>query len=118
MNSASCKGTPGVSDTFASALWALDALFNMASVGVDGVNFHMLPGSAYELFTVSQDGAGNWQAAAATRTGATTRCSDGSRSGSDAIAASSTTRPRSIGTARPTTVGSRGSAAGSSVTAR
>ncbi len=46
MNSASCKGTPGVSDTFASALWALDALFNMASVGVDGVNFHMLPGAA------------------------------------------------------------------------
>ena len=62
INSASCKGTPGVSDTFASALWALDTMFNMASVGVDGVNFHMLPGSAYELFTTSQDNAGNWQA--------------------------------------------------------
>jgi hypothetical protein len=62
MNSASCKGTPGVSDTYASALWALDTLFDMASVGVDGVNFHMLPGSAYELFSTSQDSAGNWQA--------------------------------------------------------
>jgi Glycosyl hydrolase family 79 C-terminal beta domain len=62
MNSASCKGLPGVSDTFASALWALDTLFNLASVGVDGVNFHMLPGSAYELFTTSQDASGNWQA--------------------------------------------------------
>ncbi|MFZ0042127.1 MAG: glycosyl hydrolase family 79 C-terminal domain-containing protein [Solirubrobacteraceae bacterium] len=62
MNSASCKGAPGVSDTFASALWALDTLFNFASVGVDGVNFHMLPGSAYELFSPSQTTAGTWQA--------------------------------------------------------
>jgi hypothetical protein len=29
-----------VSDTFASALWVLDTLFNMAAVGVDGVNIH------------------------------------------------------------------------------
>ena len=33
MNSASCSGKPGVSDTFASALWVLDTLFNLASVG-------------------------------------------------------------------------------------
>jgi len=62
MNSASCEGAPGVSDTFASALWALDTMLNLASVGVDGVNFHMLPGSHYELFTVSHDSAGAWQA--------------------------------------------------------
>jgi len=62
MNSASCEGTAGVSDTFASALWSLDALFNMASAGVDGVNFHMLPGSHYELFSVSHSAAGDWQA--------------------------------------------------------
>lgn len=61
-NSASCQGVKGVSDTFASALWALDALFNMARVGVDGVNFHMLPGSHYELFTVSHTSSGAWQA--------------------------------------------------------
>ncbi len=62
MNSASCEGKAGVSDTFASALWALDTMFNFASRGVAGVNFHMLPGSHYELFTVSQTAAGAWQA--------------------------------------------------------
>ena len=54
MNSASCEGAAGVSDSFASALWALDTMFNFARQGVQGVNFHMLPGSHYELFTVSQ----------------------------------------------------------------
>ena len=62
MNSASCQGAKGVSDTFASALWALDTMFQFASVGVDGVNFHMLPGSNYELFTVSHNSTGAWQA--------------------------------------------------------
>ena len=62
MNSASCQGEKGVSDTFASALWALDTMFSFASVGVDGVNFHMLPGSDYELFTVSHNTTGAWQA--------------------------------------------------------
>jgi hypothetical protein len=62
MNSASCEGAKGVSDTFASALWALDTMFNFAAVGVDGVNFHMLPGSNYELFTISQTSSGAWQA--------------------------------------------------------
>jgi hypothetical protein len=61
MNSASCEGRAGVSDTFASALWVLDTLFAMASVGVDGVNVHSLPGAAYELFTVTHPG-GQWQA--------------------------------------------------------
>jgi hypothetical protein len=54
MNSASvasCLGKRGVSGTFASALWVLDTLFNLASVGVDGVNVHTLPTAAYELFT-------------------------------------------------------------------
>ena len=58
---AGCLGRPGVSDTFASALWMLDALFNLAGVGVDGVNVHSLPGAGYELFTFSHD-AGSWQA--------------------------------------------------------
>ena len=62
MNSASCEGTPGVSDTFASALWVTDALFNMARAGVDGVNIHSLPGASYEPFTFSQDASGAPQA--------------------------------------------------------
>ncbi|HEX5192250.1 MAG TPA: glycosyl hydrolase family 79 C-terminal domain-containing protein [Solirubrobacteraceae bacterium] len=62
MNSASCEGAEGVSDTFASALWALDTMFNFAKAGVQGVNFHMLPGSHYELFSVSKSSGDAWQA--------------------------------------------------------
>ena len=61
LNSAACAGRRGVSNTFASALWALDTLFNMAAVGVDGVNIHTLPTSAYEPFTFSHV-AGRWRA--------------------------------------------------------
>ncbi len=63
MNSAAlagCLGRTGVSDTFSSALWALDTLFNLAAVGVDGVNVHSLPGAAYQLFTFTQT-HGSWQ---------------------------------------------------------
>jgi hypothetical protein len=49
-----CGFAPGVSDAFVSALWALNALFEMARVGVDGVNIHTYPGATYELFTFSQ----------------------------------------------------------------
>jgi hypothetical protein len=58
---AGCLGRSGVSNTFASALWMVDALFNMANVGVDGVNIHSLPGAGYELFTFRRTAAG-WQA--------------------------------------------------------
>ncbi|MDQ6748608.1 MAG: glycosyl hydrolase family 79 C-terminal domain-containing protein, partial [Candidatus Dormibacteraeota bacterium] len=62
INTASCQGAAGVSDTFASALWSLNTMFNLASAGIDGVNFHMLPGSRYELFSTSQTSGGAWQA--------------------------------------------------------
>jgi hypothetical protein len=58
---AGCLSQTGVSNTFASALWMVDALFNLASVGVDGVNVHTLPGAAYELFSFRRSAAG-WQA--------------------------------------------------------
>jgi hypothetical protein len=61
LNSASCSGKKGVSDTFSSALWVIDTLFNLASVGVDGINVHSLPGAAYELFTFQHPASG-WQA--------------------------------------------------------
>jgi Glycosyl hydrolase family 79 C-terminal beta domain len=60
MNSISCGGERGVSDTFASAIWSLDALFAMASVGVDGVNIHTLPNAINELFIFKQVN-GVWQ---------------------------------------------------------
>jgi len=51
LNSASCGGKPGVSDTPASALWMLDTLFDLAQVGVDGVNVHTFPGATYAPFS-------------------------------------------------------------------
>ena len=53
LNSVSCSGKRGVSNTFSSALWMLDTLFNLAQAGVDSVNVHTLPGAAYELFTIT-----------------------------------------------------------------
>ncbi|MFZ0089488.1 MAG: glycosyl hydrolase family 79 C-terminal domain-containing protein [Solirubrobacteraceae bacterium] len=43
VNSVSCAGNAGVSDSFASALWAPDALFELIRAGVDAVNWHMRP---------------------------------------------------------------------------
>jgi glycosyl hydrolase family 79 len=49
MNGISCGGTRGVSDTFASALWVLDTLFEMARTGVGGVNIQTVPNSIQEV---------------------------------------------------------------------
>jgi hypothetical protein len=61
MNSDSCGRAPGISDGFVSALWALDAVFQMARVGVDGVNLHTYPGATYELFKFTHRD-GRWSA--------------------------------------------------------
>ncbi|HUO74537.1 MAG TPA: glycosyl hydrolase family protein [Solirubrobacteraceae bacterium] len=60
MGSVACGGAPGVSDAYASTLWALDALFEMARVGVDGVNLHTAPNAVNELFSFTHLG-GAWQ---------------------------------------------------------
>jgi hypothetical protein len=55
--SASSGGKPGVSDVFASGLWCADYLFDLAALGVAGVNFH---GSfncrGYTSFCASKNG--------------------------------------------------------------
>jgi hypothetical protein len=56
-----CGYDPAVTSTFASALWALDALFAMADVGVDGVNVHTFPGATFQLFSLAHT-HGRWQA--------------------------------------------------------
>lgn len=61
LNTVACKGYPGVSDTFASALWVLDTLFSLARSGVDGVNIHTLPEAYYRLFAFT-DTNGHWTA--------------------------------------------------------
>ena len=40
INSVTCGGVKGVSNTFATALWAPDALFELMRAGVEGVNLH------------------------------------------------------------------------------
>ena len=42
-NNVACGGEPGVSDTFAAALWALDYLGRAMASQVQGVNLHGLP---------------------------------------------------------------------------
>ena len=61
LGSVNCGGTRGVSDTFASSLWALDTLFQLAKIGVSGVNFHTFAGARYQPFTF-QHPAGAWRA--------------------------------------------------------
>jgi hypothetical protein len=41
LNSVTCGGKRGVSNSFATALWAPDALFTLMRAGVDGVNLHV-----------------------------------------------------------------------------
>ena len=41
VNSISCGGNTGVADSYATALWAPDTLFDMISEGVDGVDWHI-----------------------------------------------------------------------------
>jgi hypothetical protein len=61
INSVACGGVRGISDTFASALWTLATLFELARVGVDGVNFHTFDGAVYAPFTFTHTGGG-WHA--------------------------------------------------------
>jgi hypothetical protein len=60
INSVTCGGEPGVSDTYATALWSLDTLFALARAGVDGVNIHTPPRSTNQMFTISQVN-GTWE---------------------------------------------------------
>jgi Glycosyl hydrolase family 79 C-terminal beta domain len=54
INSVSCGGKAGVSNSFASALWATDVMFNLAKVGAVGVNFHSGTGTYYTPFSFSR----------------------------------------------------------------
>jgi Glycosyl hydrolase family 79 C-terminal beta domain len=55
-NSVSCLGRYGVSNTFAAALWAPDALIEMLRAGVDGVNLHLRTFSINAPFLFTPDG--------------------------------------------------------------
>jgi hypothetical protein len=56
LNSVNCGGRPGVSDAFATALWAPDALFALLRAGVDGVNLHVRADSVNAPFALNDAG--------------------------------------------------------------
>jgi hypothetical protein len=61
LNGISCGGARGVSDSFASAVWVLDALYQLARAGVVGVNIHTVPNTINEVIGSTQV-KGKWQA--------------------------------------------------------
>jgi hypothetical protein len=61
VNTISCGRAPAVDESFASALWVLQALFAFARTGADGVNIHTYAGSPYALFKFHHHG-GVWSA--------------------------------------------------------
>jgi hypothetical protein len=56
LNSVTCRGRRGVSDTFATALWAPDALFALLRSGVDGVNVHIRSSAVNAAFALTDRG--------------------------------------------------------------
>ncbi|HWD85851.1 MAG TPA: glycosyl hydrolase family 79 C-terminal domain-containing protein [Solirubrobacteraceae bacterium] len=56
LNSVTCGGRRGVSNTFASALWAPDALFSLWKAGLAGANIHVRQGAANAAFWMSRRG--------------------------------------------------------------
>jgi hypothetical protein len=56
LNSVTCGGRPGVSDAFATALWAPDALFELLQAGVDGVNVHVRADAINAAFALGRTG--------------------------------------------------------------
>ncbi len=61
VNTISCGRVSAVDESFASALWVLQALFAFARTGADGVNIHTYAGSPYALFKFHHHG-GVWSA--------------------------------------------------------
>jgi len=56
LNSVTCGGLPGISDAFATALWAPDALFELLQAGVDGVNVHVRENAINGAFALRNRG--------------------------------------------------------------
>jgi hypothetical protein len=51
INSLCMGGQPGLSNSFSSALWAVDTMFQYVNAGIDGVNWNTsYEGGAYDLF--------------------------------------------------------------------
>jgi hypothetical protein len=62
MNSVSCGGERGLTDSFAPALWAVEMLPKLVAAGIAGVNFHTIPTSLQSLL-VAAHGSSGWRVA-------------------------------------------------------
>jgi hypothetical protein len=56
LNSVNCGGRAGVSDAFATALWAPNALFALLRAGVDGINLHIRAAAVNAPFALGPAG--------------------------------------------------------------
>jgi hypothetical protein len=56
-NNVSCRGQPGVSNVFASALWAVDYIARAMASGIAGLNFHDLIAEPLSYSPLVADGA-------------------------------------------------------------
>jgi len=56
INSITCGGTRGVSDTFATALWASDALFELVGAGVESASVHVRARAVNMAFSLTKSG--------------------------------------------------------------
>jgi hypothetical protein len=56
LNSVTCGGRPGVSNTFATALWAPDAFLDLARAGLDGINLHVRADTINAPFAITTAG--------------------------------------------------------------
>jgi hypothetical protein len=60
-NAVSCGGEPGVSNTFATALWSVDFFYQLAKIGISGVNVNSVNTPNYSPFSFTSAG-GQWSA--------------------------------------------------------
>jgi hypothetical protein len=60
MNTIWGGGIAGISNTFSAALWSIDMMFNVANLGIDGVNWNSGQGTPYQLvqFNVTSSAIG------------------------------------------------------------
>jgi hypothetical protein len=56
INSVTCGGLRSVSNTFSTALWAPDTMFELLRAGADGVNLHVRAGAINAPFRVAANG--------------------------------------------------------------
>jgi hypothetical protein len=61
MGAVTCTGSPGISNSMATALWTVDALFDAARQGIDGVNLHTDYARINNLFSLRFT-HGRWRA--------------------------------------------------------